>query len=314
MTDHLDPNTIQQVQTKPILQRDQESSSSGHTITNNDVYQELKTYPIAWFVLSLVVLLRTAVAIFCSTFSPIPKVIAEFLGVSLSEINWLFNIMGIIYILVSFGTSWLYETLGVKWSLFSAGIFLSLGCWIRWIAVKIKPPSFGVMMLGQAIASISVPISLNIMTSDLDILKPYLASNYGGIIAMFLMPVVATGADKIEITIIMVACICTVATIPFAFAPHKPKTPASLPPLKEIDPNNGKEIKISLVRGTLLLFKNPHFLIILVIHGINIGLSIAWSGLMNQAITPYGYTNGEIGNVAAIGVVGGSIGCCKINT
>ena len=109
----------------------------------------------------------------------------------------------------------------------------------------------------------------------------------------------------------MVAVICTAATIPFAFTPAKPKTPASLPPLREIDPDSGKEIKVSLLQGTLLLFKNPKFLIIFVIHGLNIGLSIAWSGLMNQVISPYGYTNGEIGNIAAIGVVGGSIGCCK---
>lgn len=174
---------------------------SGHTIINDPAaYQtkpgdiryptehdpnpfELKTYPTAWIVLSLVVLLRTAVAIFGSTFSPIPKVIAEFLGVSLSEINWLYNIMGITYIIISCVTSWLYEAMGVKWSvstchpillfcyihfvlkkLFAAGMFLTIGCWIRWIAVKITPPSFGVMMLGQTIASISAPLSLNIMT------------------------------------------------------------------------------------------------------------------------------------------------------
>lgn len=29
----------------------------------------------------------------------------------------------------------------------------------------------------------------------------FAASNYGGIIAMFLMPAIATGADKIEITV-----------------------------------------------------------------------------------------------------------------
>ncbi|KAG1374553.1 hypothetical protein G6F61_009228 [Rhizopus arrhizus] len=309
---------------------------SGHTIINDPAaYQtkpgdiryptehdpnafELKTYPTAWIVLSLVVLLRTAVAIFGSTFSPIPKVIAEFLGVSLSEINWLYNIMGMTYIIISCGTSWLYEAIGVKWSLFAAGMFLTVGCWIRWIAVKITPPSFGVMMLGQTIASISAPLSLNIMTvfSSLWFTEDrratasvFIASNYGGIIAMFLMPAIATGADKIEITVIMVAVICTAATIPFAFTPAKPKTPASLPPLREIDPDSGKEIKVSLLQGTLLLFKNPHFLIIFVIHGLNIGLSIAWSGLMNQVISPYGYTNGEIGNIAAIGVVGGSIGC-----
>lgn len=60
-----------------------------------------------------------------------------------------------------------------------------------------------------------------------------------------------------------------------------------------------------------MLVKNPHFIILCLIHSLSIGLSIAWGGLMNQAISPYGYSDNEIGNIAAIGVVGGTLGCCK---
>lgn len=35
---------------------------------------------------------------------------------------------------------------------------------------------------------------------------------------------------------------------------------------------------------------------------------------MNQAISPYGYSDNEIGNIAAIGVVGGTFGCCKFKS
>lgn len=80
---------------------------------------ELKTYPIAWLLLFFVVVLRAAVAIFGNTFSPIPSVIAEFMGVSLSSINWLYNAMSICYIIASFFTSWLYQAIGVKWSVSS---------------------------------------------------------------------------------------------------------------------------------------------------------------------------------------------------
>ncbi|ORE18807.1 MFS general substrate transporter [Rhizopus microsporus] len=282
----------------------------------DDSSTELKTYPVAWLVLCFVVLFRTAVAIFGSTFSPIPLVIAGYLNISLSGVNWLYNIMGITYIIVSCFTSWMYERIGVKRSLFLAGVLLSVGCWIRWIAVKINPPSFAIMMLGQTIASISAPMSLNIMTVFSSLwftenmratASVFIASNYGSIIAMFLMPAIATGTDKIEFTVILVACICTVATIPFLFIPARPPTPASLPPVK--DDCSEKENQDSLLKMILGLIKNVHFLVILIIHGINIGLSIAWSGLMNQAISPYGYTNGEIGNIAAIAVVGGSLGC-----
>lgn len=77
---------------------------------------ELKTYPIAWVLLFFIVVIRAAVAIFSNTFSPIPSVTADFLGISLSSINWLYNTMAICYIVASFFTSYLYQKIGVKWS------------------------------------------------------------------------------------------------------------------------------------------------------------------------------------------------------
>ncbi|KAI8991484.1 major facilitator superfamily domain-containing protein [Mycotypha africana] len=282
---------------------------------------ELRTYPIAWLLLFCIVCIRAAVAIFSNTFSPIPSVTAEFMGVSLSSINWLYNIMAIAYIFVSFFTSYLYKKTGVKWSLFISGVLLSVGCWIRWIAVKISPPSFIVMMIGQTIASLSSPISLNIMTMFTVLwftenrratAGMFIASNYGTIIAMFLIPAIATGKDKIELTVIVVAAISTVCTIPFLFFPRKPKTPASYEALREannVDNNVPAKPQMSLMQEALLLLKNPQFIILFFVHGFNIGLSIAWNGLMNQAISPYGYSDGDVGMIAALGVVGGSFGC-----
>ncbi|CEP14743.1 hypothetical protein [Parasitella parasitica] len=280
---------------------------------------KLKTYPIAWVFLFCIVVIRAAVAIFSNTFSPIPSVTAEFMGISLSSINWLYNTMAISYIVASFFTSYLYKKIGVKWSLFFSGIVLSAGCWIRWVAVKINPPSFPILMVGQTVASLSSPISLNIMTTFAAVwftenrratASMFIVSNYGAIIAMFLMPALATGIDKIEFTkVIVVASIATVATIPFLFFPSKPPTPASYPVTVAEDEASIPKQKLTLRQGTLLLLKNPHFLILIVIHSLNIGLSIAWNGLMNQAISPYGYSDNEIGNIAAIGVVGGTLGC-----
>ncbi|CAO0792691.1 unnamed protein product [Mucor circinelloides] len=289
------------------------------TTTATSALPELRTYPIAWVLLFFIVLIRAAVAIFGNTFSPIPSVTADFMGISLSSINWLYNTMAICYIVASFFTSYLYKKIGVKWSLFLSGLILSVGCWIRWVAVRINPPSFPILMLGQTIASLSSPISLNIMTTFAVVwftenrratAGMFIVSNYGAIIAMFLMPAIATGKDKIELTVIVVASIATAATIPFLFFPTKPPTPAShAAVVTENKAGVPTKPELTLRQGTMLLLKNPHFLILLVIHSSNIGLSIAWNGLMNQAISPYGYTDNEIGNIAAIGVVGGTLGC-----
>ncbi|KAF1806907.1 major facilitator superfamily domain-containing protein [Mucor lusitanicus] len=296
-----------------------DSSTTATTATAASALPEPKTYPIAWVLLFFIVLIRAAVAIFANTFSPIPSVTADFMGISLSSINWLYNTMAICYIVASFFTSYLYKKIGVKWSLFLSGLILSVGCWIRWVAVRINPPSFPILMLGQTIASLSSPISLNIMTTFAVIwftenrratAGMFIVSNYGAIIAMFLMPAIATGKDKIELTVIVVASIATVATIPFLFFPAKPPTPASYSVVAtETKAGAPAKPELTLRQGTMLLLRNPHFLILLIIHSLNIGLSIAWNGLMNQAIAPYGYTDNEIGNIAAIGVVGGTFGC-----
>ncbi|KAI8976000.1 major facilitator superfamily domain-containing protein [Pilobolus umbonatus] len=281
-----------------------------HSITQSrriDHYVEPKTYPIAWFYLFCFVVLRAAVAMFANTFNPIPSVTAEFLSISLTEINWIYNIMAIGYIIVSCFTSWIYKVLGVKWSLVFSGVILSLGCWIRWVAVKLINPSFGLMILGQTVASCSSPISLNLTTTFASLwfaenrratAGMFIVSNYGAIIALFLIPVIATGKDKIELTVTMVAGIATAATIPLLFFPSKPPTPASTLKRKESDDN-----MISLIEETKQLFQNPQFMIICLVHSLSIALCIEWNGLMNQAITPYGYTNSQVGNITAMGVL-----------
>lgn len=85
-------------------------------VLQSDMNSGLKTYPIAWLLLFAVVAIRAAVAIFSNTFSPVPSVTADFMGISLSSVNWLYNTTVICYIIASFLTSYIYQKIGVKWS------------------------------------------------------------------------------------------------------------------------------------------------------------------------------------------------------
>lgn len=87
--------------------------SETQTVIEQSTYQP-RTYPVAWLVLFLLVCLRSAVSIYQTTFSPIPAVTAEYMGVSLTAINWLANVQSIVYVILSFFTGWIFETLGVK--------------------------------------------------------------------------------------------------------------------------------------------------------------------------------------------------------
>lgn len=75
-----------------------------------------RTHTTAWVLLFFVVLLRAAIAMFNNTFSPIPLKTAQFLGVSLTSINWLYNVTFITFMISCFFTSWLYSVIGAKWS------------------------------------------------------------------------------------------------------------------------------------------------------------------------------------------------------
>lgn len=83
-----------------------------------------RTQPMAWIALFFLVVLRAAVSIFQNTFNPIPAVVANYLGVNLTAINWLFNVQTVVYILLSFISGWIFERLGTKKS-------ASRLCWIR---------------------------------------------------------------------------------------------------------------------------------------------------------------------------------------
>lgn len=114
-TTHIDYNNEKRNDTMTL-------NAEGHPVSlvvtgrSTKTRPELKTYPIAWVILFFVVLLRASVAIFGNTFSPIPTVTADYMGISLSSINWIYNTMSICYIVASFFTSYLYQLIGVKWS------------------------------------------------------------------------------------------------------------------------------------------------------------------------------------------------------
>jgi hypothetical protein len=120
------PHSIHEISIKSISQQNDlhdinitppSPTMSSSTVAANQPY-ELKTYPQAWLALFLLVCLRAASAVFQYTFAPIPLVTAEYFGVSISYINWLSNVQGIVYVVLSFFTGWIFEKLGVKKSVF----------------------------------------------------------------------------------------------------------------------------------------------------------------------------------------------------
>ncbi|KAL9544279.1 hypothetical protein PS6_008830 [Mucor atramentarius] len=270
---------------------------------------ELKTYPQAWIALLLLILLRTAVSVFQFTFSVVPGITGEYFGVSLSAVNWLANVQCIVYVLMSFFTGIIFEKLGVKRSIMASGFLCALGCAIRCIAAKTNPPSFTLTMVGQIVGGTAAPLALNIMTMFTstwftDNLRAtagmFVASNYGAILVMFVIPSITLDAAYIPMVLNLVAGFAAVIFLSLLFMPNQPPTPPTR--VQETD-------RPSFFDGLRILSKNLNFWILFLIHSLNVGLSIAFCTLFAQILAPHGYTNTQAGQLNALAFFAGTLGC-----
>ncbi|KAI8071711.1 major facilitator superfamily domain-containing protein [Gongronella butleri] len=274
--------------------------------------EEPRTYPQAWLVLFFLVLLRTSVSVFQCTYTVVPTITARVFDVNLSAVNWLANVQGLVYVVLSCVTGWIFEKLGVKRTLIVAGLLNTLGAGLRFVAVKLSTPSFALTLVAQVIGSMAAPLSLNIMTKFTSTwftenkratAGVFVASNYGGILAMFMIPNVVTDESRLSLMSLIILLIAVAATVPLIFLPSKPPRP----PVQQhiLDQTDG----ISFFKGLAMLAKNYHFWMVLLIHGINIGVSIGFGTVFVQVLTPHGYTDAQAGIINAVGYFAGTLGC-----
>ncbi|OAD76428.1 hypothetical protein PHYBLDRAFT_143401 [Phycomyces blakesleeanus NRRL 1555(-)] len=269
----------------------------------------LKTYPQAWLALFILVLLRVSVSVFQYTYSVVPGLTAEYFNVGLTAINWLANVQGVVYVIMSLFTGWMFEHFGVKRTLMLSAFLSALGAGIRCIAGTFSSPSYALAMVGQVIGSSAAPLTLNIMTMFASTwftedrratAGMFVASNYGGILGMFLLPNLATSVDRISLVAMVSALLCAGVFIPVIFMPSKPPTPPSI--IQEQD-------KPSFFKGLRMLGSNYNFWVIFAVHSINVGLSISFGTLFTQILAPYGYTNIQAGQINAVAFFAGTLGC-----
>lgn len=129
------------------------------------------------------------------------------------------------------------------------------------------------------------------------------ASNYGAILGMFMIPNLVTGLDKLPMVVHIVSGISVACFLPLLIMPTKPPTPPSRATTEGSTP--------SFFAGIRMLAKNYNFWILFLVHGLNVGLSIAFGSIFTQVISPYGYTDAQAGQMNAVAFFAGTLGCCK---
>lgn len=118
-----------------------------------------------------------------------------------------------------------------------------------------------------------------------------------------MIPNLVTGLDKLPMVVHIVSGISVACFLPLLIMPTKPPTPPSRAMTEGSTP--------SFFAGIRMLAKNYNFWVLFLVHGLNVGLSIAFGSIFTQVISPYGYTDAQAGQMNAVAFFAGTLGCCK---
>lgn len=99
------------------------------------------------------------------------------------------------------------------------------------------------------------------------------------------------------------ACITTAIAIPTLFIPPAPPTPPS--PSAAANSRNDRRPYLADLK---LLLTNKYYLVLLFCFAIFVGIFNAMSTLLNQIVTPYGYSDDQAGYMGVAMILGGLIG------
>ncbi|XP_029021420.1 solute carrier family 49 member A3 [Betta splendens] len=280
----------------------------------------LKVYKRRWFVLLVLCLLNCSNATIWLTFAPVAYQSAQYLGVSLEDINWLSLVYMVVAIPLSFGTTWMLDTLGLRITLIVGSWLNMIGAVLRFVGKPVNVGSkllYPVVMLGQTFGALAQPLivftptklaahwfpdnqraTANMITS--------MCNPLGLLFANIISPRVAQTSEQIPALMLVYAIpaciICFLATV--GIRSSTPPTPPSASA-----ESSGSE---PFVQGIKLLLRNKAYLILLLCFGSGVAVFTCFTALLEQILCVQGYTNDFAGLCGALFIVFGIVGACAL--
>ncbi|XP_038555888.1 solute carrier family 49 member A3 [Micropterus salmoides] len=275
-----------------------------------------KVYKRRWFVLLVVCLLNCSNATIWLTFAPVADESAQYLNVTLNEINWLSLVYMVVAIPLSFGTSWMLDTFGLR-------ITLILGSWLNMIGALLRScgtlpmegfkVQYPVVFMGQTLGALAQPLIIFTPTKLASLWFPEhqrttanmiasMSNPLGVLLPNIISPLMVEKPAQIPgllLAYAVPACfICFLATV--GIRSSAPPTP----------PSAGAESSGSepFIQGVKLLLRNKAYLILLLCFGSGIAVFTCFSTLLEQIMCVQGYTNDFAGVCGALFIVFGIVG------
>ncbi|XP_041696561.1 solute carrier family 49 member A3-like, partial [Coregonus clupeaformis] len=207
------------------------------------------------------------------TFAPVVDHSAQFLGVTLDQINWLSIIYMVVAIPLSFGTTWMLDTLGLRITLVLGSWLNTLGAVLRFVGILRSLPNaanFPVVMGGQTLCALAQPLVIFTPTKLAALWFPEhqratanmiasMSNPLGILIASIFSPMIVGTTNNIPLLLFIyavpAAIICLLATVGIRDSP--PPTP----PSASAESSNSEPF----LEGIKLLLRNKAYMIILIL-------------------------------------------------
>ncbi|KAK6298510.1 hypothetical protein J4Q44_G00315650 [Coregonus suidteri] len=204
-----------------------------------------KVYKRRWFILFVLCLLNCSNSILWLTFAPVVDHSAQFLGVTLDQINWLSIIYMVVAIPLSFGTTWMLDTLGLRITLVLGSWLNTLGAVLRFVGILRSLPNaanFPVVMGGQTLCALAQPLVIVTPTKLAALWFPEhqratanmiasMSNPLGILIASIFSPMIVGTTNNIPLLLFIyavpAAIICLLATVGIRDSSPPPPTPPS---------------------------------------------------------------------------------------
>lgn len=277
---------------------------------DDDVPQyEYRIYKRRFVGLAQLVLLNVIVSWDWLTFAAVSGTAASFFNVTEGAINWLSTAFFFAFLPMVPAVIWTLNRSGPKTSILVSSVLVLAGNWIRYAGTRASPPQFGVVVIGQVLIGFSQPFVLaaptrfsNVWFSDQGRVSATaiatLANPLGGALGQLIGPFWATSEENIPSMVLYTAILSTVATLPAPFIPKAPPTPPSSIAAAE---------KLHVGQALRELPKNRSFWFIFWPFAVYVGLFNAISSLLNQMLSPYGFSEDDAGITGALLIVVGLV-------
>ncbi|UCC20569.1 MAG: MFS transporter [Promethearchaeota archaeon] len=274
--------------------------------------EKIQVYRFRWIVLLLFMLENITMQILWISFAPVRSLAVTFYGVDFLLIDLLAMSFMIVYIPITFLSTWIIDKYGFRIGAGIGAIIAGIFGLLRFIAFS----DYSMVLIFQIGIGIGQPFILNAVTklsanwfpdserttaTGIALLSQFLGIALG----MFITPILVIGNNLLPMLLTYGIISMITGIIFIIFIKDKPPTP----PSKEIS-----DEKVFMFEGLRTLFTNKYFIILFVLFFLGLGIFNTITTYIEGIVIPRGYDQNFAGILGALMLLGGIVGSIIMST